>query len=310
MIMERSQKRKKITVIILLAVVLLGAGLVLIGTRVPELRRMKKLTKENHYTIFVAHDGENITYWYAGGTEEDIALSRELIGKLASCRAVRAVSWSSAEITFPIYSVTVRPSFPADQEDIHGETIAWSNGYLFTSSGKVYRCDIDFGQFMNADRNIVHCTETTGSVQGVNFRPLLYGGGRWNPEFLTETIQGDLADNAIIEASVTGEDKDERGYSVLSVELTNPGEDYWDYSNVCYMEVLVDGTWYSVPYDPSIDHEIHDHMLQNILAPGRTTGRTYYIEQYGDLPPGQYRIFIRGEYAGEESYAFAEYTIK
>ena len=115
------------------------------------------------------------------------------------------------------------------EEYVPGETVVWSNGYLFTPSGDVYRCSPDFTSFLKSDDNDFVSEADLGDIASVrSFRPLYYAGSKWHKELLNPSkISSD--DNAeYVEAEVTGI-SEWRGFPMVT--LTNTGEEDWCYDD-------------------------------------------------------------------------------
>lgn len=62
------------------------------------------------------------------------------------------------------------------------------------------------------------------------------------------------------------------------------------YGEAFSIHVLLDGTWYGVPTMPG------DHAFSTVgymLRAGDTTEKTYYLDTYGALPAGTYRLAVQ-----------------
>lgn len=215
------------------------------------------------------YDGETTTR----GFIFDSAVENEILDDLASVSAKEAPDWSPKQITLPIYGLEI--------SDTEGWSInvAWSNGYWITQDGTAYRFNYDF-EALEADYEWTSKdTWPTISVMPCAYYLTLDDSG-WNSAILSPAKDVSAPENVTAELISQTEEK-------LTVALTNTGTEEWCYGVYYYLDVLLDGTWYSVPATPGnwgfVDIGI-------ILPAGKTQNETYDLTMYGNLPAGQYRL--------------------
>lgn len=302
------QKNKLIFVCVFAAFVIVALGiggwLIYRNTalqRIPELKKLAEM-KDAVYskTHLCVYDGENISVYY------------NYSSTIESGR--KASDWTPDKITFPVYSLQLEPSLLGENDEL-GETVVWSNGYLFTSSGGVYKCDADFTPFMDmVDDDDVREGEMQSIADIRAFRPLTMAYSKWQPELMRDSFVSDDEIVEGIEAKVTGVRR-EHGYPVATVEITNNSDKAWHYCNqsiFTYIDVTLDGRHYYVFHDPDISDSYYTMPgYSEIIEPGETDTREFGLWLYGNkLPKGDYRILIRGQDGDEDNYACAEYKIK
>lgn len=317
------QKNKLIFVCVFAAFVIVALGiggwLIYRNTalqRIPELKKLAEL-KDAVYskTHLCVYDGENISVYYNySSTIESGRKTDKLVRKFCSLRGRKASDWTPDKITYPVYSLQLEPSLLGENDEL-GETVVWSNGYLFTSSGGVYKCDADFTPFMDmVDDDDVREGEMQSIADIRAFRPLTMAYSKWQPELMRDSFVSDDEIVEGIEAKVTGVRR-EHGYPVATVEITNNSDKAWHYCNqsiFTYIDVTLDGRHYYVFHDPDISDSYYTMPGYNeIIEPGETDTREFGLWLYGNkLPKGDYRILIRGQDGDEDNYACAEYKIK
>lgn len=160
-IVEPAKTDKKVLLVIgtALLTLILGISGVLIYRfsvlqRIPELKRVDELDV-NYYDVSVScYDGEKYKYVSPNSrTKEESLALLDAVHKFASVKGRKVNDWTPDKITYPVYSVTISPVIFKSEEYVPGETVVWSNGYLFTASGDVYKCNPDFRSFTETDDN-------------------------------------------------------------------------------------------------------------------------------------------------------------
>ena len=318
-IVEPEKTDKKVLLVIgaALLTLILGMSGVLIYRfavlqQIPELKRVDELDV-NYYDVSVScYDGEKYKYVSPNSrTKEESLALMDAVHKFASVKGRKVNDWTPDKITYPVYSVTISPVIFKSEEYVPGETVVWSNGYLFTASGDVYKCNPDFRSFTETDDNDFVREADLGDIASVRaFRPLYYAGSKWHKELLNPSkISSD--DNAeYVEAEVTGI-SEWRDFPMVTVTLTNMGEEDWCYDdNALFvsMVVVLDGEWYYLYHDPSVDDDIRTMSgYDEILEGGSQISVQISLGFYGTLPPGDYMIVIHGSDSSGYCYACAEY---
>ena len=321
---EISRQKKKLffaCVIAAAAMIVFGIGGWFIYSlfappRIPELKSLTQ-NKNAHYsrTYLCVYDGERITVYYNYSTSLEKGLKTDdMVREFCSLRGRKASDWTPDKITYPVYSLQLEPSLVGENAEL-GETVVWSNGYLFTSSGGVYKCDPDFTPFMDmVDEGNVREGEAKGISHIRAFRPLTMAYSKWHPELMRDSFASDDKIAEGIEAKVTRM-RIENGYPVATVKITNNSDKAWNYCNqsiFTYIDVTLDGKHYFVYHDPDISDSYYTMAgYGEVIEPGETDTREFGLWLYGNkLPKGDYRILICGKDGDETNYACAEYKIK
>ena len=283
------------------------------GSLTPELNKMESFTDDMFSLSLVVFDGENtIVSDSVIRSEEEYhnlqSLARQVI---SSYEGAKTTSWTKQDLQYPIYSLTICPNV-IGQSNPPGETVVWSGGYLFTSSGDVYMCGMDFEPLMEPDLECLRQREVNDTELSdlSAFRPLFCANGGWDAEYLTPAEHSDMYPEDCINAEFK-ELSDRNGYFWATIELSNTGGQNWRYeSRIADVEVLVGGTWYMVPRDPGVIAFAGMVVTYNdSLAPGITQTIGATIGPYGELPPGEYRLVINGTFEDEQD-AYASYIVE
>ncbi|MCR5327756.1 MAG: hypothetical protein K6E12_02720 [Saccharofermentans sp.] len=279
----------------------------------PELDQMESFTDDVFSLSFVVFDGKNTTVSDSVMRREEEynnlrSLARQVI---SSYEGAKTTSWTKQDLQYPVYSLTICPNV-IGQSNPPGETVVWSGGYLFTSSGDVYECVMDFGPLMEPDLDCLHQIEVNDTELSdlSAFRPLFCANGGWDAEYLTPSEHSDMYTEDYINAEFK-ELSDRNGYFWATIELSNGGTQNWRYeSRTADVEVLVDGTWYVVPRDPRVIAFAGMVVTYNdSLEPGDTQTIGATIGPYGGLPPGEYRLVINGTFEDKQD-AYASYVVE
>ncbi len=300
-----------ITAIVLLTVFVIVRYAVL--RPVPELQRLKGLEVNRYDVACYAYDGDKYSCVIKKFKSAD-EYKRELlkITGLMDTRIVKVNDWTPDKITYPVYALEITPVIFKSEKYEHGETFVWSNGYLITSSGDVYRSGLFFKRYLNNDEDdYFRETDTITNITDIRpFRPLFMANKEWNKDMLrvSNLDDGEFAEN--IEAAVTCFDGEEDAL-IATVRIINNGEYAWDYSDQSLfagLEVNIDGQWYSIFHDPNVDDDIRTMLGYNQrLDAGQETDVVFHLGFFGKLPPGIYRIVIWGQYKSRQANASAEF---
>ena len=284
------------------------------GYRIPELERLDKVEADRYSVYCASYDGKEVKWvsQYVMTSDEGKELI-EAIHKFNLCRGVKVNNWTKDKITYPIYALTVRPEKFKGPLEI-GETVVWTNGYLITSSGDVYKCSPDFSPFLEADDNdYVSVTELNDISHTRTFRPLTYANCQWNTDLLVPS--GNTPDKRApgVEAEVT-EVGELSSLPFITISLKNTGDTKWnyeDYSLFIALEVNVDGEYYYIFHDPTIDDDIRTIPgYSNVIEPSCEDTLEISLGFYGILPPGDYRIIIYGMTGEDYTFASADYFLE
>ena len=311
---SKIKNNKKLIQAIVITAIILMAGFafvyLVIFRPVPELQRLKGL-EVNYYDIgCYAYNGNTFSSVHKKFNSTD-EYNKELpkMLRMMDTRCVRVYDWTPDDITYPIFALEITPVIFKSEKYIHGETFVWSNGYLITSSGEVYKSGLFFGSFLESDEDdYTYVTEDITEIADIRaFRPLFMANNIWNPDMLNPSGLNDYSFSEDIEAVVTGitGEEDEK---IATVNLRNYGEKTWSYSDQSLfvrLEVNIGGQWYIIRHDPNVDDDIRTMLGYNQkLAPGEAVDVVFHLGWFGKLPPGNYRIVIWGN---DNKNAYAEF---
>ena len=146
--------------------------------------------------------------------------------------------------------------------------------------GTVYAFDYDFSALQN--RYAFEEPEQFSSLTVlpcVNYLAKTEAG--WNSAMLTPT------DHIVMQASVTME-LVEQTKTHLVVGITNNDDMEWGYGHAFHLETRLDGVWYRIPAEQ--DMAFTEELM--IVETGGTVQERCWIEPYGVLPTGEYRLVL------------------
>ena len=215
----------------------------------------------------------------------DTAKEREILAELGKVTAKPVDSWSA---TYPMYGLWIGSA------DGMGLSMLWTNGYLITRTGEVYKFDYDFAADMeglewgspSSHEAGLDTRNTITHVSGMpNSRYLALSDGEWNAQYLSPA--GELTPPEGISMNLV-----EWTEEKVSVTIRSDRAEEWCYGEYFHLEVLLDGTWYNVPVTPEQNWGFTDIGI--ILQPYDENGESYSLAMYGELPPGGYRLVVEG----------------
>lgn len=315
---SRRITRRKQFEICMTALIIISIGifiwLLFQGSRIPELERLDNIEADRYSVYCASYDGKEVTWvsQYVKTSEEAKELTNA-VHKFTLCSGVKVKNWTKDKITYPIYALTVRPENFNGPLEI-GETVVWTNGYLITSSGDVYKCSPDFSPFLEADDDDYKSVTAVDDIAHTRtFRPLTYANQQWNTDLLVAS--GNTPDKLApgIEVKVT-EVGEKSNLPFITVSLKNTGDTKWnyeDYSLFVSLEVYVDGKYYYIYHDPTIDDDIRTIPgYSKVLEPGSEDTLEISLGFYGILPSGDYRIIIYGMTGEDYNFATVDYSLK
>lgn len=207
--------------------------------------------------------------------EENIVLS------LNEVEAVLVTDWTPNLITYPAYG------FMIGSEDGNGYQAFWSNGYLVMRDGKVYLFDYDFGKVWEE-----HSWREQHQFSALADMPcgcyLARDESGWIASNMVLADDHESPENISINCIEWSNEK-------IVYELENTGSEDWCYGTYYFLEVLLDGGWYSVPMNCEYNYGFND--ISMILKAGETKQETISLSgasPYSNLPKGHYRLVIYG----------------
>ncbi len=303
-----------VTAVILLAVIVIVRFV--IYRPVPELKGLAGLKVDRYDVACYAFDGEKFSFVnHKFKTLDEYRSELPKIIGLMDTRLVKAKGWTPDKITYPIYALEITPVIFKSEKYVHGETFVWSNGYLITSSGDVYRSNLFFSRYLNSDEDdYFRETDTITDIADIRpFRPLFMANKEWNKDMLdiSGIDNGEFAED--VEASFAGLDGEDDALTV-TVHMINNGKYAWHYSDQSLfvrLEVNSGGNWYYIPHDPNVDDDIRTiRGCSKILDAGQETDVDFNLGYFGRLPPGYYRLIIWGEDHHGDKNAAAEFQLR
>lgn len=276
---------------------------------IPELKRLAELNASRSETAFLSYDGDKVSYCsFNANSKEEAVKELNALQRLYGTKGIKVTGWTADKLKYPVYSVTIRPAIYKSEKYEPGETFVWSNGYLITSGGDVYRCRPNLKPFMKSDENDYTYELSGKSISEIRYlRPLAMANNKWNKEMLQLSSKGREKKAANIDVTVneikTGDAK------TVKVSIKNNDEDIWRYSDrplYIVLEVKLDGEWFSIYHDPNVDDVFPAaYTCDKVLEAGQNVDVDYSLGFYGKLPPGEYRILISGQSGDRADYADA-----
>ena len=219
------------------------------------------------------YDGEDIVQ---GGIYEQ-SVEEEILASLAGVKVKAVGDWSPDRLTYHIYGMWI------GGEDGTPIKVAWSNGYFITEAGEIYSFDYDFEKlFTSYDWNAGE-----GNNRFTSFpcaRVMSIKDGQWVKEMMVEAPEPEFPQNITLEIV-------EQTEAVITAELKNQSDGDWTHGSSYWMEVCLDGVWYSMP---TAQGEWAFTMEAHIFPPGESETKKFYTNMYGNLPTGTYRINFQG----------------
>jgi len=201
-----------------------------------------------------------------------------ILEELDIAKITEAKSWSLEDITLPIYG------FEIGSTDGTSIFAAWSNGYWISQDGVVYDFDFDFEKL---EQNNPWTDETDYSSFTVF--PCAYflsqDENGWN-NMLLQPVTENLAPPNGVDIALEA-----WGSETVSVTITNNSGSEWLYGEDYSLQVLLDGAWRDIP-TTSGNWALNGIGL--IIQNGEEHKKTYYIDKYGILPTGIYRLVAYG----------------
>lgn len=239
-------------------------------------------------------DSSVMSFYYFDGSAgysdwiSDTDKEREILAELSRVNAKPVDGWTPDSVTYPMYGVAIGTG------DGMGLSMLWTNGYLITRTGEVYKFDYDFAATMDSlewgnewtREPGMDSRNSIGDVSAMpNDRYLALYDGQWNADYLRPADE--LEPPADISMSL-----DSWTAESVSVTIKNETSVEWCYGEYFHLEVLLDGAWYHVPVCPDENWGFTDIAI--ILQPYDENTETYSLDMYGQLPAGSYRLVVEG----------------
>ena len=218
----------------------------------------------------------------------DVDTEQAILAELSKVKAKPVDNFTSDKLTFTMYGFTIGST------DSFGIKMLWTNGYLITCRGEVYKFNYDFGKTMDSLDWGNEWTRVPGydsrhgisHVSGMpNVRYLALENGQWNSRYMQPAERLSPPVNVTMELV-------EWTPEHVSVTISSSRTDEWTYGRAFGLEVLLDGTWYTVPQTPEENWGFTSEAL--LLQPGEEKEENYFLGMYGELPAGHYRLVMCG----------------
>ena len=307
---------KKSKILFTIAAAVIVAGIIFLSgflmykyvylQKIPELALVEDLTEEG-FSLY-AYKGEadsGITSHAMIKSKDDFRKMQDIVRKLVSARGRQVTGDIENKLVYPAYAMTIQ-SNAMGEERKPGQTIVYCNGYLYTESGNVYKCDMDMEQFFDSDnvmynRRIYEWKGITGSEA---FRPMCYSNGKWDKDLLKPARDEIMEQGRDITGEIVKLTEGDR-CDVLDIKLKNNTDKDWCYED-CFQYIAVgveiDGKLYTIPGNPSEDTYVGVMpMYSSELKAGEEIVNSFNLGMFGKLPPGDYKIVIFG-FFGDDSY--------
>jgi len=227
------------------------------------------------------YDGETITRQHLFETD---AIRAEAIEDFRKAHA------KPAEVDL----TTLQPPFYGlEMGGTDGYTVygLWVDGYFIRGNGNVYEFDYDFEQFRSQyDFEEPDEFQMLTVIPCVNYLAKSETG--WNASVLTASDFNSVeqsVDAVLIEQTKTH----------LTIELTNNGTEEWCYGHAFWLETEINGKWYRIPAEQDVAFT-EEGLL---VSPGGAAEERCWIEPYGELPSGNYRLVFYQNLAVEFTIA-------
>ena len=208
----------------------------------------------------------------------------EIMNSFRDTPSVKVENFSHDKIKLPIYGIEFVSL--TDNSNINA---LFSNGYLLTSNGEVYKFEYDFAALMEKDfQEEVKETELLKTFPSL--RLAAYDNGKWVGDFMPAAVTKYKHNNSLAQAGASLEIKGFDGKAVHGI-IHNNKHVLLEYGEPYDFHALVDGEWKDIPYISPYDY----YFIMPLYS---TTAdffeKNFYIEQYAPLPAGRYRIIFSG----------------
>jgi len=233
---------------------------------------MPNASPETSALCLTIYDGETITRQYL--FETDVIREKAL-------RDFRNAKANPAEVDL----TTLQPPYYGLEiggTDGYSVCGLWSDGCFIMGDGSTYAFDYDFTAFQNrytfeepeqfSTLTVLPCVDNLAKLET-----------GWNSALLSPAETVDSQQSVTMELT-------EQTESHLVVAIHNHSDTEWGYGHAFHLEVQLDDGWYRIPAEQEI--AFTEELL--IVEAGDTAQERCWIEPYGTLPPGTYRLVLQG----------------
>jgi len=216
-------------------------------------------------------------------TTSDTTMAKRVVAQLSAVSATQAPNWSIDDVTMPLYGIMI------GTQAGFNVTAAWSNGYWIDRNGIAYEYDFDFAKLADDSGWDNRWTfPGSGSVVDLlsnfpNIRWLVQDQTGWRTQLLAPA-------NSLEPTPGFSMALQEWTTTAVTVTLTNQSTTNWSIDSSFWIQVQLDGTWYFIPPLPRLYYPSYPDTLK----PGSAITKTYLLDPYGKLPPGDYRLVMSG----------------
>lgn len=220
------------------------------------------------------YNGQNIT--------EQVIFDEEALNEIQSMISVvpaeKAEEWSPRQIKLPVYGFEI-----IDDSDLDLEA-AWSDGYWITQDGEAYSFDFDF-ETLKGSYEWKYEKVWDHKIAGM---PCAFFLCRDESGWITDHLEA-AEDTIEMPENITAELADQND-DTITVRLSNNSDDEkvegWLYNEAFRIDYFNE-KWYPVPCMPGKRYPSRGGL---ILFPGESAEITCFLDMYGGLPAGKYRL--------------------
>ena len=207
----------------------------------------------------------------------DSKTEQKILDAFNGVDAERAADWTVDDVTLPVYGIEI------GREDGWSILAAWSNGYWIAQDGAVYRFDFDFERLEEQEpwedeRELPSFTSFPCA------RIFTQAGDQWNTRYLVAAAPLDPPEGITMTLDAW------EGNNAVVIIANENGED-WSFGEFFEIQAQIDGSWYEIPTVPG---NWGFNCLGYFLPKGESQSMTLPMSMYGELPPGIYRIVLKG----------------
>ncbi|MBR6602965.1 MAG: hypothetical protein IKK94_02990 [Clostridia bacterium] len=214
---------------------------------------------------------------------KEVKLLDEIMNSLRNTPSEKIENFSHDKIKLPIYGLELDPE---NEVAFHA---LFSNGYLLTQDGEVYKFDYDFAALMEKDFP-VELIESELDNFFPGLRLAADNNGKWAGDFMPDAVIKPTAhyDSLDKKEGVSLEIKrfdDLTAYGIIH----NDNYELLEYGEFFDLHALVDGKWKLIPwleevYFPDVGYESSRNYIE----------MNFHLGLFAPLPKGRYRIIFDG----------------
>lgn len=233
--------------------------------------------------LFCFDGKEGYSDWFS-----DVNKEQEILDQLSKVKAVPVDSWNF-KVKYPMYGMSI------GDESGMGIQMLWTNGYLITREGDVYKFDYNWKQMIKditwgSSESRKEGIETRKEFEHVSKMPnscyLACRNDKWDPDMMQEV-------NTLKQPEGVRLELKNWQRNTVTAALINDSNEVWEYGTYYRLEVNIKNKWYEVPRIADVNWGFESILLG--IQPGAATEESFNLRSYGYLPAGTYRIVITDE---------------